>query len=309
MSGSVVILGSTGMLGSVVTDYLARDSSLSIIGTVRSAYLLDQCRSRLPGVDWRLFDCCDERTWDALEDVDWIVNAIGITKPLIHDNCPEEVERALQVNSLFPQRLAVWAEQRGSRILQIATDCVFSGAKGRYVETDTHDALDVYGKTKSLGETWYAGTHHLRCSIIGREFKDRKFLVEWFLGQPRDAQVNGYTNHCWNGITTLQFARICHGVITRDLTLPHLQHIVPSDAISKADMLRTFAVAYSRDDVQIRRVEAASVIDRTLDTCDAALNSLLWSSAGYDRPPSVAEMIFEMARYECRLHAQSPIDG
>ncbi len=297
------------MLGSVVTDYLARDGSLAIIGTVRSPYLLDQCRSRLPGVNWRLFDCCDERTWDALEDVDWIVNAIGITKPLIHDDRPSEVERALRVNSLFPQRLGEWAAQRGSRVLQIATDCVYAGAKGRYVETDAHDALDVYGKTKSLGETWYASAHHLRCSIIGREFKDRKFLVEWFLGQPGGAQINGYTNHCWNGITTLQFARICYGVITNNLTLPHLQHIVPADAMTKADMLRTFAAAYRRDDVQIRRVEAASVIDRTLDTCDASLNSLLWSSAGYDRPPSVAEMIFEMARYECRLHMQPVTDG
>ena len=66
----------------------------------------------------------------------------------------------------------------GARVLQIATDCVYSGAQGAYVETDLHDALDVYGKTKSLGECQEPNVYHLRCSIIGPEPKDFKFLIE-----------------------------------------------------------------------------------------------------------------------------------
>src|SRR5205807_2041182 len=107
---------------------------------------------------------------------------------------------------------------------------------------------------------------HLRCSIIGPEPKEHKFLVEWFLGQAPNKELNGFINHEWNGVTTLHFARICQGVITHDLELPHLQHVVPTGTMSKADMLVQFAAAYGRRDITVRRVEAGAVVDRTLQT-------------------------------------------
>jgi len=303
MTKKVVVLGGSGMLGSMVTGFLARDTNLDVVATVRTQHLLNICQSQLPNVTWRLFDSLDERTWRPLEGADWVINAIGITKPLIHDDNAAEVERAVRVNALFPQLLAQRTQHGGTQILQIATDCVYSGSKGAYVEGDMHDALDVYGKTKSLGEVCYPHVHHLRCSIIGPEPKDRRFLVEWFLSQPRDKEVNGFVNHFWNGVTTLQFAQVCHGIITHDVDLPHLHHVVPAAAMSKADMLVEFAAAYARKDIIIRRVEAASVIDRTLQTGNEALNRELWRVAGYKQAPSVGYMIREMAGYERRLVA------
>jgi dTDP-4-dehydrorhamnose reductase len=301
MATRVVILGGSGMLGSMVADVLSRDARLQVTATARSQSLAQVCTTQLPEASWHVFDCQVERTWSVLNGADWVINAIGITKPLIHDDNPAEVERAIHVNALFPQLLGKRAEQTGTRILQIATDCVYSGARGSYVERDAHDALDVYGKTKSLGEAHYPDLHHLRCSIIGPEPKERKFLVEWFLSQGPNKELNGFINHQWNGVTTLHFARICQGVITRNLELPHLQHVVPSGSMSKADMLIELAAAYKLPDITVRRVEAGTVVDRTLQTENEGLNQVLWDAAGYQQPPTVGDMIREMARYERRI--------
>lgn len=306
MPKKVIVLGASGMLGSMVVDYLSRDSSLAVTATVRIEMLATKCGEKLSSVNWRLFDADVSQVLDALEVIerhDWVINAIGITKPLIHDDNAFEVERAIRINSQLPYLIARWAQASGARVLQIATDCVYSGDKGRYMESDAHDALDVYGKSKGLGEVPAAHVHHLRCSIIGPEPKEHKFLLDWFLGQPQNAAVNGYTNHRWNGVTTLHFAKLCHGIITQDIAMPNLQHVVPRGEITKCELLQCFARYYRRGDVTITPIEAPVVIDRTLATNNEALNRELWAAAGYPQPPSVPEMVAELAAYDCLLAA------
>jgi dTDP-4-dehydrorhamnose reductase len=205
----------------------------------------------------------------------------------------------VHVNALFPHLLARLTEG-GPRVLQIATDCAYSGAKGSYLEGDPHDALDVYGKTKSLGETHAEHVHHLRCSIIGPEARAPKSLLGWFLAQPKGGAVNGFVNHRWNGVTTLHFARLCQGVIEQDLDLPHLQHVIPRGSVTKYEILQRLAECYDRGDVDVRPTDAAVVVDRTLETHDEQLNRMLWDAAGYSEPPGVSEMIEELARFDYR---------
>jgi dTDP-4-dehydrorhamnose reductase len=234
----------------------------------------------------------------AIDGVDWVINCVGITKPLITDDDRLKVEQAVRVNSLFPHTLAAAAEATSARVLQIATDCVYSGAHGNYREDALHDALDVYGKTKSLGEVTSPNVHHLRASIIGPEPKEHKFLLDWFLGQPRAASLNGFTNHEWNGVTTLQFARIIAGIAAAKLQLPRLHHLVPADRITKAAMLDAFAAFYGRSDITINQVRASSTIDRTLQASNGQLNEALWACAGYAKPPTVRDMIEELAHFD-----------
>jgi dTDP-4-dehydrorhamnose reductase len=297
---TVMVLGGSGMLGSMVVDVLSRDSALQVSATVRSDDLGVAMARTYPAVTWRRFDPAADDASSLSDGTDWLVNAIGITKPLIRDDRADEIERAIDINAKLPHRLAHAAAGSGSRILQIATDCVFSGAKGAYVESDAHDALDVYGKTKSLGETFHTSVHHLRCSIIGPEPKSPKFLIEWFRRQPQGAQVKGFTNHQWNGVTTLQFARLCRGVIVGDLALGHLLHVVPTATLSKAEMLHECAHAFGRHDIRIENVPAATVVDRTLTTNQPGLNAAVWRAAGYSTPPTVAEMIRELADFDYR---------
>lgn len=300
----VAVLGGSGMLGSMVTDFLSRDDELEVVATVRNASLAEKCRACVSEVEWRLLDVSNADNGAllaAIAGAKWVINAIGLTKPYINGDDPTETERAIKVNALFPHKLARVAVEAGASVLQIATDCVYSGTKGHYVESDPHDPLDVYGKTKSLGECMSPNLYCLRCSIVGPEPKAHVFLLEWLRMQPRNARVNGYTNHQWNGITTLHFARICQGIIKRDLDLPHLQHVVPSGIVSKLQLLQCFAHEYKRDDITITPTNAQAIIDRTLSTSNEVLNQLIWKAAGYVDPPSAQQMMEELALFDYRM--------
>ncbi len=293
------------MLGSMVADYLSRDTDIKVAVTVRTKELAAKCRQKISNIDWLLFDASTSELDKALGVIDgyeWIINAIGITKPLVHDNNAFEVEHAVWINSVLPYHLVRKAEANKAKVLQIGTDCVYSGRKGKYTESDEYDPLDVYGKSKSLGEAALPANYLLRSSIIGPEPKEHKMLLDWFLGQPKNAKVSGYINHNWNGVTTLQFAKICRGIIKQGITLFKPQHIIPTGEITKCQMLQEFAKRYHRDDVTITPVAAPVIIDRTLATVNEAVNLNLWKAAGHDSPPTVPEMIAELAGFDYRLN-------
>lgn len=283
---TVLVLGTTGMLGSVVYKWLRSNPALRVLGTVR----------RAAAADLRVLDAESVMPPD-LQGIDWVVNCIGIIKPFIHDDNRDEVARAIRVNALFPLALARAAEDHGARVLQVATDCVYSGRDGCYDERAPHDPTDVYGKSKSLGEVRSPNMMHLRCSIIGPEVKGFVSLLSWFLGQQPGATVSGYRNHHWNGLTTLHFAKVCEGIIRTNEALAHLQHVIPGNDITKAALLRVFAREYQRTDITIRDVDADPPIDRRLRTANAAANDALWRAAGYARPQTIEEMVHEMATF------------
>lgn len=297
----VAVLGGGGMLGSMVLDVFSQNNVFNIIATVRSPKEANYFRDKYPKVDFLILDV-EWATPDALkkklQGANWIINAIGIIKPYIHNDNPAEVERAIRINSLFPHYLARAARDNKARVIQIATDCVYSGGKGKYRESDLHDADDVYGKTKSLGESYYYNIHHLRCSIIGPEPSAHVSLMDWFITQPKNAKVMGFKNHFWNGITTYHFALICRGIIKKNLKLDHLQHIVPADIITKADLLKEFAKKFKRNDIDIKPIDAPNFINRTIATEYLLVNTRLWRAAGYKKPLTIKQMVKELARWE-----------
>jgi dTDP-4-dehydrorhamnose reductase len=303
-SQRVAVLGASGMLGSIVLDALERESSLSLVATVRDLKIVDSTKTPMPRVELRRFDAeaaSEEEIAEVIQGARWVINCIGVIKPYIKDDNEAQICRAIAVNSAFPHRLSAVAGRCGATVLQIATDCVYSGAAGLYKEDALHDALDVYGKTKSLGEPFLDSVKNIRCSIIGPEPSVYCSLLEWFRRQPEGAALKGFTNHLWNGVTTLHFGRVCKGIIEQELELPRLVHLVPGDIISKAAMLHCFADALGRSDISIGDVAAATAIDRTLATLHPELNRQLWEAAGYASPPTVECMIGEVAAYPYRF--------
>ncbi len=298
---TIVVLGVTGMLGSIILDSLVKGGNFTIIGTYRDRSQLPELKKSYPDVEFRELDSQDaslDQIATSIKGVEWVINAIGVIKPYIHDDNSEESERAIRINALFPYNLGKAAKASGSRVIQIATDCVYSGEKGNYIENDLHDALDVYGKTKSLGEAQLENMYHLRCSIIGPELKSHLSLMDWFLSQDKNTEVSGYTNHQWNGVTTLHFARIVEGIILKNVPLSPLQHVIPGNLISKSNLLKSFAKEFNREDIKINEVEAPKIIDRTLVTNNESLNREIWAAAGYSTPPTIEQMVAELAEYE-----------
>jgi dTDP-4-dehydrorhamnose reductase len=291
MPSRALVLGATGMLGStLLREFRAR--GIDTIATARRPGSVE------PGSEIRRFDVETDdvdQALDGMTDGDYVVNCIGVIRHLMRDDLAADRLRAIEVNASFPYRLATAADARGLRILQIATDCVYSGATGRYDESAAHDATDVYGQTKSLGEV--PGNHvlNLRCSIIGPEMGSTTSLLEWVLAHPHGATVGGYIDHHWNGVTTLAFARVASGIVVAGDPLAGTRHLVPADSVSKAELVRLIARAWGRDDLDIREVSTSRPIDRTLDTVDPELSRRLWLQGGYPEPPSIADMVAELA--------------
>lgn len=287
------------MLGSALVHHFARQLEFTVTATNRQNRLSPAVVEIYPTVRWKNLDTETATVADLVAMIanhDWVINAVGLIKQKIHPGSLRDWEKALRVNSLFSVLLAQAAEQVGATVLQITTDCVFNGNRGRYTESDVHDAFDVYGKSKSLGEVASPSIRHLRCSIVGPERETNFSLLNWFLSHPHGDAVCGFANHHWNGITSYHFARICEGIIRSNIELPLHQHVVPADEVSKFELLNQFAHHFHRQDIQIRRVDADEPVNRTLATMNTSLNEQIWRAAGYARPPTVDTMICELSQ-------------
>jgi len=292
----VLILGSTGMLGSAVlrefSNFVGQVSSTQRAKPVVEANLSSQV------IQFSASEDNLKEQLNRIEKVDYIINCIGVIKPHINDLDPRQRANAIAINGLFPYELNEWAETSGSKVLQIATDCVFSGAKGSYIESDKHDALDVYGKSKSLGETPGASMMHLRVSIIGPEVGRSTSLLEWVRNQPINADLRGFTDHFWNGITTLHFARIARGIVENDLFESGVFHVVPKDSVSKFELVSSMARHLGRTDITVSPTKTGDGLDRTLHTIFPKKNKNLWNSAGFTELPTIDEMVAHMITWD-----------
>ena len=226
---------------------------------------------------------------------DWVVNCIGTIKPHINESDSNSVLNAINVNSIFPAQLSHAASKIGARVIQIATDCVYSGSKGAYLESDFQDATDVYGKTKSLGEVPAENMMHIRASIIGPELGRSTSLLEWFKNQPMNSQINGFTDHLWNGVTTHAFGKLCNGIINQNLFQGGKFHVTPKDVVTKAHLLNLFSKVYKRSDIMISDTVSAYKINRTLSTENITQSNNLWQSAGYSSIPTIEELVYEQS--------------
>jgi dTDP-4-dehydrorhamnose reductase len=262
----ILILGASGMLGHKIADELA---DLDALALSRSEY---EAFHSLESFD--------------LTENDWVINCIG-SIPQKND----DVETFIRVNALFPKFLA----DTKASVIQIATDCVFDGAKGSYTESDPKTAKDIYGLTKYLGEVSRDRFLNLRASIIGPELTSKKSLFEWVRTQPKGASIYGFANHHWNGVTTQAFAKVVRGLIKTQIKLGGTFHLVPGDQVSKYQLVKMIAAATGRTDLTIKP-KIVEPIDRTLQTDFPNMNSMFWRVAGYESAPTVQQMIYENER-------------
>lgn len=292
-SPSVLVFGGAGMIGLGVLRHLAR-LGIDVRGTSRNpAAAPEELRGRL--VPFRLGSDTVSGVLDASAPGDVVINTLGLIKHHIDESSAADRRAAIGVNSEFPYELAEAAAQRGLRVIQIVTDCVFSGADGGYSEASHHDAYDVYGHSKSLGEVPSPSVLNLRCSVIGPELRTQVNLLEWVLSHPAGSTFSGFTDHRWNGITTQAFARIVGGILSSGNPLSGTAHVVPADQVDKDQLSRMILAAYGRDGVTVQPTTTGHPVDRTLTTLDQERNTRLWRDAGYAVIPTIDQMVSELA--------------
>ena len=226
-----LIIGGNGMLGHQLCRFLSE--RMDVWATVRK---VPQHFNYLPSDHVRMdISVQDPHAFESiLNEIqpDAVVNAIGIVKQ--RDEAKQAVP-SIQVNALFPHQLADLCNPRGIRVVQISTDCVFSGFKGNYTELDIPDPVDLYGRTKLLGELNRPGCLTLRTSIIGWQINTYSSLLSWFALQ-RGKHIKGYRKAIYTGLSTSVFAQLIGDIL---LSRPDLHGIyqVASEPISKYSLL------------------------------------------------------------------------
>lgn len=293
MMKRVAVLGSTGMLGSTLTTYL-RNSKHQVVEFNRQGIPVDKVYQA-----HRLDASKDFKSQSlyVTKDLDYIINCIGQIKQKINLESNQSIYNAEIINSQFPRVLEEFGNKNNIKVIQIGTDCVFSGERGNYSEIDKFDAKDIYGRTKIRGERNSPSAMTLRCSIIGLERSGSFSLLNWLINQPKNATVLGYKNHLWNGLTTLQFAKIVSGIIDHNLFTPSIFHLIPEDFVSKYELLTKISFFFNRKDISIIPVEDEEAVDRRLITQKETENLRLWRSAKYERPPTISLMLEEFTDF------------
>jgi dTDP-4-dehydrorhamnose reductase len=285
----IAILGSTGMIGSGVTQEFARQG-LAVTEFNRSGKSVVSLNHNQK-FDALNFSELDD--FNVFNEFDYIINLSGVIRHKISQESASEIENAIKVNSIFPRELDNFAKNASVKIIQIGTDCVFSGRKGNYLESDSFDPTDYYGYTKVLGEAALRNTMTLRVSVVGVERESNTELLNWVLNHPAKSTIQGYVNHIWNGVTALHLGKLLIGVVNDDLHFKGVQHIVPGNKVSKHQLIKLISRVFNRDDLEIVEKTTSVSVDRSLDSQNLTRNARLWDASGYDAPPKIEDMTAE----------------
>lgn len=278
----IVILGVTGMLGNAMFRVLSEDAQLDVYGAVRNP---ESKRFFAPELAAKFITLLNVESDAALEELftkekpDVVINCVGLVKQLAD---AKEPLLAVPMNTLLPHKLAALCKDFGARLVHISTDCVFSGKKGQYVESDFADADDLYGRSKYLGEVDYPHAITLRTSIIGHELSGNRSLVNWFLSQ--EGPVKGFTKAVFSGLPTVELSRVVRDYVLKQPELHGLYHVA-AEPINKFDLLTLVARVYDKQ-IEIN-ADDAFVIDRSLNA------ARFHEATGYE-PPAWPELIKRM---------------
>lgn len=240
----ILVLGANGMLGGSASRYYAK-KGYEVNALNRSEF--DAVTSDIGELEAHV------------EISDMVLNCIGVIKQVIENFTPYET---VKINGTFPRNLAKLCLHKETPLIHITTDCAFSGKRGSYNENDYLDAEDLYGTSKVAGESNDCMT--LRTSIIGPEQDTSLSLLGWVFSQ-KGKTVKGFTNHLWNGVTTLQFAKTAEVIMNSGLYEKGLFHVHSPDSLSKFELVSMINRIFGLG-IKVIPEENSVFCDRTLST-------------------------------------------
>ncbi|TCP23801.1 dTDP-4-dehydrorhamnose reductase [Scopulibacillus darangshiensis] len=244
----ILVLGGNGMAGHLIANYLSENTNHNILVTSRK-------KNDANHIFLEATNLSSVHALLSKIKPDIVINCIGI----LNESASKNIREAILINSALPHGVAKHLEQYGGKLIHISTDCVYSGLKGAYTETDEPDGTSIYARTKALGEIKDSRHLTIRTSIIGPEIKEGIGLFKWFMEQK--GSIDGYKDVLWNGVTTLELAKfITKGI---EMDAKGLYHLTAPERISKFGLLTLIQTVFSKDDVVIHPVNEP-VCNRTL---------------------------------------------
>lgn len=273
----IYVLGSKGMLGRYVSTYL--NDYYDVVNLSRNE--VDASKIREEELQAKLHNL-------GLKKDDIVINCIGTIKPMV-DALGDL--NAIQVNSVFPRILANVCEYYKVKMIHPTTDCVYTGNKGNYTENDNYDVFDVYGMSKALGEPKNCTV--IRTSIIGEEVNQGRSLIEWVKSE-KNKTVFGFTNHFWNGVTCLEFAKICKKMIDGNLFWVGTKHL-HSNTLNKKELVEIISKTFNLN---------VTVIEKETDKkCDRSMCTIYKNIEDFEIP-TLEEQLIELNNFSKNLYKQ-----
>jgi dTDP-4-dehydrorhamnose reductase len=251
----ILILGKNGMLGNYLMTFFTKEK-YDVYGFDRS--------------DFDILNITNQELFNILEKYNDInkqiilINAIG----LVSQTNEKNANKYILINSIFPNVLSNICNHFNWKFIHPSTDCVFNGKIGNYNENDVCDETNIYGQSKILGEPKWGTT--IRVSIIGEELTHKYSLLEWFK-KNKNTHIKGYTNHYWNGITCLQYAKIIKKIIDYNLFWNGIRHLYSPKVVTKYDIGVIINDSYNLG-INIEKFETINKCDKTLTTLYKNIN-------------------------------------
>lgn len=272
----ILVIGIKGMAGHVIFNKFKDEYGFAAYGIARNI----EPSENTFNLDVNNTDVLGQIITEHKFDV--IVNCIGILNKDAEDN----PDKAIWFNSFFPHYLEKITKNTTTKVIHISTDCVFSGKKGNYTEEDFKDGVGFYAQSKALGEIVNDKDLTIRTSIIGPELNENGIgLFHWFMSQPDDSQLKGYSQAFWSGITTIELAKVVKWAIEENVV--GLKQIAPHHKINKFDLLQLFN--------EIFRENKLTIIEDDHYKVDKSLLSIV-TKYTYN-VPEYREMLIEMKEW------------
>jgi len=247
----ILVVGAAGMAGHMIYKYLRSTGKYDVGATTRKPTTMFESFAVDIETDPTFFTEIIKKC-----EADVIINCVGLLVKPSQDN----PAKAIYINSFFPHLLESLTKDTKTKVIHLSTDCIFDGRCGPYSETDIHTETNMYGRSKSLGELDNGKDLTMRTSICGPEQKDGTGLFHWFSKQT--GEVTGYSNHYWNGITTLEMAKQIDKVMDLDLT--GVYHFCPKALVTKGDLLLLMKDIWERANVEVTLAPADEELNKGL---------------------------------------------
>lgn len=268
------IFGANGMLGNYIQSFFSKN--YQVIPLTRKDY--DLSKLSINTLEKLLQN-------KYLQKNDIVINCAGVI-PQASKQRELNTRLYFTINSLFPVILSQICDKYEAKIIHITTDCIFSGKEGNYHENSIHDEISDYGLSKSLGELCKATI--IRTSIIGEEVNNKRSLLEWVRSN-RGGEINGFTNHIWNGVTCLQLSKIIEKMIREKIYWEGVRHTFSPRSISKYELANIINETYKLN-IKINEFKTDDNVDKTLNTI-YRINTIF-------KIPDLKEQIKELEKFE-----------
>jgi dTDP-4-dehydrorhamnose reductase len=273
----ILLLGSAGMAGHIIKEELSK--------SITHIELHDIARTAQYTIPSIILDVTKFNELGHLIDnsnFNYIINSVGI----LNNTAEANPDRAILINSYLPHFLEKITKNTNTKIIHISTDCVFSGKKGSYIETDFRDGIGFYAQTKAMGELINNKDLTIRTSIIGPDLNmDGIGLFNWFINQ--NGTVDGYTKAFWSGVTTIQLAKFIREIIISKIPITGIIHLTNNDKISKYNLLLLLKKIFKLNNIIVQEENTYEVDKSLINTRNDFFIPI----------PNYEEMIFEMKEW------------